>query len=550
MQFLRTILVLLLISIGVWNCEKDTVSPEDNTEQNNQFDEVVRGLDKPDQPTVQNQPQPTGDPVEEVNSQGLNCTVQEYAWAPGYDEPILLDPTTDIIFPGNIINSETIATGAYTPIIGSRTPITISTSLSGINGTPSITVEDPKLSTVRTAVNELLNQELTSGDIPARLTYEEQEIYSSKHLELALGGNFKNAFANVEASFNFNTDTEKSRYMIKFTQIFYSLDIDPKENPSDWFETPPNSSNLGAYSPVYISSVKYGRMGIMTFESNLSQTELSAAVKAQFNGLVASGGFEISTEWRQLEQDISFKTIVIGGSSQQASEVINGIDAFKEWVSKGGSYNATTVGAPLAYNMRFLKDNSIAKVVKAGNYKVRQCEVLPDEQDIILTHDDVAQTLSAQGVRLDVICPRLTGDGDREFDGNGPNQTAEVRLRFNDAKTQLSLEIYFHVKETRANWTEGIVRIIKPIYTAPDGYFISELMTDSYIRVEEEDNSLNLKTIPLASTELVRQLEIMGDTRGDDLPGNNENVTPEQCKDKYAYLGIELNPIEFTIQQR
>ncbi len=550
MKLLRAFLILTLLSVGVWNCEKETVTLEDNTEQNNQFDETVKGLDKPEQPTEQNTPQPMGDPVEEVNAQGLNCTVQEYTWAPGYDEPILLDPTADVIFPGSIINSESITTGAYTPIIGSRTPLTISTSLSGINGTPSITVEDPKLSTVRTAVNELLNQELTSGDVPARLTYEEQEIYSSKHLELALGGNFKNAFADVQASFNFNTDTEKSRYMIKFTQIFYSLDVDPKENPSDWFKTPPNNSNLGAYSPVYISSVKYGRMGIMTFESNLSQTELSAAVKAQFNGLVASGGFEVSTEWRQLEQDISFKTIVIGGSGEQAAGVINGIDAFKAWVSEGGSYNATTVGAPLAYSMRFLKDNSIAKVVKAGNYRVRQCEVLPDEQDITLMHEDVAQTLSAQGVRLDVICPRLTGDGDREFDGHGPNQTAEVRLRFNDANTQLSLEIYFHVKETRANWTEGIVRIIKPIYTAPDGYFISELKTDSYVRVEEEDNSLNLFTKPLASSELVRQLEIMGDTGGDDLPANNENVTPEQCKEKYAYLGIELNPIEFTIQQR
>ena len=82
-------------------------------------------------------------------------SVKRYKAAPGYDELFLMDPITDVIYPGAIIKGEIIPTGEYIPIIADRKPVTISVSLQEIAGSPS-TVDEPKLSTVREALNNIL----------------------------------------------------------------------------------------------------------------------------------------------------------------------------------------------------------------------------------------------------------------------------------------------------------------------------------------------------------------------------------------------------------
>ncbi len=68
-----------------------------------------------------------------------------------------------------------------------RKPITISTSLQG-SGKVSVQVDDPKLSTVREAVNNLMSQEY---DVPpANLGFTVENIYSREQLNLALHASY------------------------------------------------------------------------------------------------------------------------------------------------------------------------------------------------------------------------------------------------------------------------------------------------------------------------------------------------------------------------
>ena len=48
-----------------------------------------------------------------------------YEAAAGYDEQIVLNPQTDVIYPGALVKGESILDGTYTLIPAKRSPITI-----------------------------------------------------------------------------------------------------------------------------------------------------------------------------------------------------------------------------------------------------------------------------------------------------------------------------------------------------------------------------------------------------------------------------------------
>ncbi|MDZ7635847.1 MAG: thiol-activated cytolysin family protein [Bacteroidales bacterium] len=108
--------------------------------------------------------------------------------AAGYDEQIVLNPQTDVIYPGALVKGESILDGTYTLIPADRMPITISTSLTG-SGRVSVTVDNPKLSTIREAINNLMNQEY---DVPpANMGFTVEQAYSEQQLDLSLRASYK-----------------------------------------------------------------------------------------------------------------------------------------------------------------------------------------------------------------------------------------------------------------------------------------------------------------------------------------------------------------------
>jgi thiol-activated cytolysin len=279
-----------------------------------------------------------------------------------------------VIYPGALIMGETVATGEYIPIVADRAPFTLSISLENIGGSPKATVQNPSLSNVRAAINQILKSNVT-GATPAKISFEMEEVHSSEQLKIAIGANYSNAFVKVSGSFDFNKEEIRSRVVVKFLQIYYSLDIDTPAKPSDFFNTPPKISSLGSTSPMYISTMTYGRMVLFTAESSKSSTEIKAALHAAFNAGVHDGSIDISTEYKKIIEQSSIKALVLGGSGDSGTKVVSGIEGLKEYIQDGGNYNKDSPGAPLSYKMRYLKDNSVGKVVLSTEYAIRQCEL-------------------------------------------------------------------------------------------------------------------------------------------------------------------------------
>lgn len=353
--------VLFLLS-----CEKDKIDPQ-------RFDELVSALE------FLNQPDEIPVPIEvEVidtaeASGDYVCSVKRYKAAPGYDELFLMDPTSDVIYPGAIIKGESIPTGEYIPILADRKPMTISVSLQNIAGSPSRTIEQPKLSTVREAINDILSADVT-GATPAKVSFEIEEIYSEEQLALAVGGNYKNSFVSVAGSFDFTKQDIRSRLVVKFLQIYYTIDMDLPQQPSNLFQTFPDMASLGSASPLYVSTVTYGRMVLFTVESSYSSFEMNAALNATFSSGVQSGSIDVSSQYSNMINNSSVKAYILGGSGSAAVQGVNGIDGIINFMTSGGDYSKESPGAALSYKLRYLKDNAVANIILTSEYNVRQCQ--------------------------------------------------------------------------------------------------------------------------------------------------------------------------------
>jgi thiol-activated cytolysin len=296
------------------------------------------------------------------------CVVEMYKAAPGYDEMLTLDPTTDVIYPGAMLKGESIPTGEYIGINGGRAPITLSVSLENLNGSPSVRIDDPRLSTVRAGVKDLLQQGVT-GATAAELVYETRQVYSEQHLNLALGANYRGATKSVSSSFNFSSSSYQYKYVIKYLQVYYTIDLDlpDNNNPSALFSAVPV---LNSTSPVIVSSVKYGRMVLYTVESNYSQSEIQAAFNASF----ASADGSVDASYQKVLSESSIKGIVIGGSGADAAQIVDGPQGVYNYIAEGGNFSAESPAAPLAYTLRYIRqDFPVARVVLATEYPVRTC---------------------------------------------------------------------------------------------------------------------------------------------------------------------------------
>jgi len=338
------------------------------------IDENVKALDK----LVQEPPceeTPIGDPSLDttmIDNQQYIIKVQKYRRAAEFNEQIALDPTTDVIWPGAMIDAATIPTGQYIPITAKRAPLTLSVSLVNIAGSKSKTVTEPKLSTIREAIGEILIQDVI-GATEARVTFSIENVYSEEQLKLAVGASYKSGFGNIKGQFNFSNQKIKSRILVKFMQVYYTIDIDIPEKPSDFFASSIKWDDLKSQitentSPMYVSTITYGRMALFSFESEDKSTDVNAAISAAFWGFRGS----ISSEYENILQSSTIKATIIGGSGASAVAAIDGFEGIKDYILTGGNYDKNTGAAPLSYKLRHLKDNSVGNIILSSEYTIRE----------------------------------------------------------------------------------------------------------------------------------------------------------------------------------
>ncbi len=372
---LRMVWVLSLLLF--FACSKDessvTVGPDDEDISSN-FSATLNGLENFSQPAEVASPELLEDDDSPERNGQFECIVQKYKAAPGYDEMLSLDPANGVIYPGAMLKGESIPTGEYIGINGGRAPITLSISLENIDGSASVEIENPDLDGVRNGINGLLAQGV-NGATPADLNFTIQEVHSQEHLDIALRANYRDRNKDISGSFDFESSAYNYKYVVKFFQEYYTIDmtLPSNQDPGSLFTELPN---LNSTSPVMVSSVVYGRMVLYTVESNYSTLDVKSAFALSFSQGSSSGEGGIDVDYEKIISESKVEALVIGGSAEDAVGVIEGPTGVYSYIINGGNYSKDSPGKPLAYTLRYIKnDFPIARVVLASEYPVRSCDL-------------------------------------------------------------------------------------------------------------------------------------------------------------------------------
>jgi thiol-activated cytolysin len=282
------------------------------------------------------------------------------------------------MYPGAIVSADSVLTGLFTQVVLPRAPATISVSLENLAGSKQAVVKNPSLSSYRDALSGILDAEIT-GSTPANLYSEIEQVHSEKQLNMALGvqASWGLGVASLKSSFDWSNQSTRSRYIVRYTQAYYTVDLDAPASPSALLAPEVKLADVQdkmteQRPPVYVSSVTYGRMVLFTFESQYSAEEMSAALDFAYSGGVDVKG-DVSVTYKDIISSSKITAFILGGDAGTAVQTIDSYDSLISFIKTGGNYSRTSPGAPIAYKLSYLKDNSPARMSFTTDYQVKDC---------------------------------------------------------------------------------------------------------------------------------------------------------------------------------
>jgi len=339
---------------------------------------------------------PTDDPTVEEGEFGdaqtsgdYQCVTQNLKETRQYDKIVAYAANSDSLWPGSIVRGDSVYTGLFTQLVFDRAPLTFSISLENLAGSKVRTMAKPSLSSFREELSSILDAEVT-GATPANLYVEIEQVHSEEQTTLALGASVSwlGSAASISSSFNFSQEDTRSRYVVKYTQAYYTVDVDQPAYPADVFDESVTLDEVKARvnndnPPVYVSSITYGRMVVFTFESDYSAEEMSAALEFAYRGGVDVSG-DVSVSYREMISNSKITAFILGGSGGDAAQSIDSYEALMDFIHSGGNYSRESPGAPIAYKLAYLADNSPARLSFTTDYENTVCERVSQRVRVVL----------------------------------------------------------------------------------------------------------------------------------------------------------------------
>ena len=321
-----------------------------------------------------------------------SCSRQSLSETRQYDRIVAYAANSEGLWPGAIVDGASVPSGLFTQHVFDRAPVTISVSLENLAGAKSQTIENPSLSSYRDGLSGILAQAIT-GDTAANVYSAIEAVHSREQLGIALGVDVDWLGGGVATTFDFDKKDIRSRFVVKFTQVYYTVDIDQPQRPSDLLAGSVSSAAVKAAiaptsPPLYVSSVSYGRIVLFTFESEYSETEMAAALDFSYRGGIEITG-DVSVTYEEMLSKSNITAYIVGGSGDDAVQSIESYDALMEFIRGGGNYSPSSPGVPIAYKLAYLADNSPGRFSFTHDYEVNECERVSQRVRVVLDQIEV-----------------------------------------------------------------------------------------------------------------------------------------------------------------
>ncbi|UCJ07259.1 thiol-activated cytolysin family protein [Chitinophaga pendula] len=320
------------------------------------------------------QPLPVGtlgyvNPIKEL----INWDAGSYSWQFEANEHVVYSDYEDQIYPGALIKGNSVANFAFNPVIGyTPKPIKVSVSLPAPASKVAATINAPSYTSMVQTVNNVLLNSALSGGGASKFNFNTKEFTYYDELKefFASSVNTNAIFFNTSSSgtTNIRKISKRTGLMAKFIQKNFTIDMDiPKAG--ELIDLNVDQQILGNYAPVYVSSVTYGRLGIITVESDADFEQLNQAFKKAFGILgIVNGTNTLTQDEINLINAADIKVYLVGGDGAKAVQTINGYQNFLQYLGGGQTFTPQTPGVPISFSLRYLSDHSACKAQFQVNY--------------------------------------------------------------------------------------------------------------------------------------------------------------------------------------
>ena len=202
-----------------------------------------------------------------------NCTTISYnvnAASGGSAGFPLFNPNADVIYPGSMLQGNSLHQATPNPIVVARAGGSISTDILDGNEVSSFEVDEVKKSTITDGMNNIIAN--STGTLPANFNLNVESIQSREEFALELGVDVNSAFLDIESRLDYSYSSEKSAFMVTLNQSYYTMSFDLPTSLNDLFAPSVTPQQLAVYvgennPATYISSVNYGRIFYLLIES-------------------------------------------------------------------------------------------------------------------------------------------------------------------------------------------------------------------------------------------------------------------------------------------
>ncbi len=306
-----------------------------------------------------------------------------------------------VIWPGALIQGNTLKGGELKTINAKRAPITIQTNLPLSESSKQVDV--PNSINVQQAISDF---QIAAGQMPdgsqagaGLMNFQVDEASSFEQSMLAMGisGGFTDpesqvgldASANVSVERSYKEHTVVARFVQEMFTVRFADDLLPE--PADFFAQDVTADDvkglqtkgeIGADNiPLYIESVTYGRIMIFTMKStNVSSgSELSDALNASMADYVNAGA-SLSDEQKQILENSTTTIFSAGGTKDAANAAIANLN----W-SKFFAAAPATTAVPISFVAKTLNGKKIVKITGNVNYEQRDNCQAPSSYDVMVT---------------------------------------------------------------------------------------------------------------------------------------------------------------------
>ncbi|MCB9688396.1 MAG: thiol-activated cytolysin family protein [Alphaproteobacteria bacterium] len=370
---------------------------------------------------------PTGAPPtadEELGSEGSawRCTTTPYRIDTNPDGFAMVSPDVAVLWPGALVRGAShLAVGSLELLAVDRehrAPLGLSVQGGGVLGIPggvSTVVEEPVGSTVREGINQLVAQAL-AADVAVgagKSSFTSVETHSTEQSLLSLGFDARYLGASVSGSLASQRTADEHTVTATFVQTLFTVAVDPPESPAGVFAddvTPEDLVRLGVGDddlPLYIDSVSYGRMLLVSITGRASADELSASLEAGYSGFGVDVNGYAAAELQSTLQSSEVHVFALGGPNAGVEALLTS----GELASYFDVPLAINQVEPISFTVRNLGDNRLATVAATTDYAVRVCE------EVGAALPSPTHWWPADGDELDVI-------GDHDFSGFGGGYAA------------------------------------------------------------------------------------------------------------------------------